>query len=223
MKKIKIKFYLSLIFLITTIFIVLYFNDYLHQIGKYFIPFFFICFLIDTLTVLFPLFNTSVSSGKHLNKFYIKTNNYNNELLLRQIKLQNRKSLLIFVLYFSILTIIGLSYAFIDQFKTEYLYIIFLAINLGDYFCILIWCPFKSLILKNTCCTRCRISNWDRLMKFYILIFIPNIYTITLVILGITIFITWEYKHYIHPERFYSLSNDSLSCKECSDTICKKK
>ena len=223
MKKVKIKFTLSLIFLINSIIIVFFYNEDIDILEKILIPIFFIYFLIDSFIVLFPVFNTSLYSGKHLHKFYNETINFNKELLTTNVKQQNRKSLFIFVVYFGILTIIGVLYRRIDLFKIEYLYIIFFMINFADYFAIQVWCPFKSIILKNTCCNRCRITNWDRLMKFYILLFIPSFYSITLVLLGIIIFIIWEYSHYKHPERFYSLSNKSLSCKTCPSEIgCQK-
>ena len=40
-----------------------------------------------------------------------------------------------------------------------------------DLICVLIWCPFR-LIMKNRCCTTCRIFNWDHLMMFSPLIFV---------------------------------------------------
>ncbi len=223
MKKVKIKFTLSLIFLINSIIIVFFYGEHIGVLEKILIPILFIYFVIDSFIVLFPVLNNSLYFGKHLNKFYNETINYNKELLRSNIETQNGKSMLIFIGYFGVLTIVGILYKRYYVFKIEYLYIIFFTINFADYFSILIWCPFKSLILKNSCCNRCRITNWDRLMKFYILLFIPSIYTITLVLLGIIIFITWEYNHYKHPERFYSLSNKSLSCNICPCEIgCQK-
>lgn len=223
MKKNKIKFYLSLLFLISSIIIVFFFKEYIEIIEKILIPLFFLYFVLDSLNVLFPVFNKSLYSGKHLNKFYIENKNYNTIQLSKKIRVQNLRSLLIFFIYFLGLTILGLLYIKYEFFKPEYIYIIFFAINFGDYFCILIWCPFRSLILHNKCCNTCRITNWDRLMKFYILIFIPDFYSITLVILGVIIFISWEYEHYNNPERFYSISNKALSCKMCDNVFkCKK-
>lgn len=222
MKKVKIKFTLSLIFLICSIIIAFFYSEYIETLEKILIPIFFVYFIIDSFTVLFPSLNFTITHGKLLNKFYIETTNNDKALFNLNIRHQNRRSLYIFLIYFGSLTIIGILYTRFEVFKIEYLYILFFFINFADYFSIIIWCPFKSLILKNICCNRCRIANWDRLMKFYILLFIPSFYSITLVLLGITIFIIWEYSHYKHPERFYSLSNKSLSCKGCLDSTCKK-
>ena len=223
MKKIKIKFIISLIFLINSIIVAVFYSQHIDFLERILIPLFFIYFVFDSLSVLFPAFSNDVYSGKHLYKFYNETNNYNEKLLASFKKQQNTRALIIFVLYFGILSIIGVFYIKFDFFKIQYLYIIFFLINFGDYFSILVWCPFKSLILHNTCCNRCRITNWDRLMKFYILLFIPSFYSISLVLLGLVIFLLWEYTHFKHPERFYSLSNRTLSCVECSSKIvCKK-
>ena len=45
-----------------------------------------------------------------------------------------------------------------------------------DLICVLIWCPFR-LIMKNRCCTTCRIFNWDHLMMFSPLIFVGGLLT----------------------------------------------
>lgn len=223
MQKTKIKFFLSVIFLIVSIVISLFFSENIDLLVKILAPIFFVYFLIDITTVLLPSCNNQVYSGKHLNKFYIETKYFSEVLLSKKIHQQNKRSLLIFLLYFSILTAIGVFIINVNSIRNEYIYIIFLLINLGDYFCILVWCPFRSLVLKNICCNNCRISNWDRLMKFYILIFIPSFYSITLVLLGLIIFFVWEYKHYIHPERFYLVSNKSLTCNTCQYHMgCKK-
>ena len=219
MKKIKIKFILSLIFLINSIIIAIFFSESIGFLEKILVPLFFIYFILDSLSVLFPVFSNEIYSSKHLDKFYNETNAFNKELLAIYIKQQNRRSLLVFIIYFGILSIIGVFYIKLEFFEIQYLYLIFFLINFADYFSILIWCPFKSLILKISCCNRCRITNWDRLMKFYILLFIPSIYSISLVLLGLTIFLIWEYNHFKHPERFYSISNNTLSCKQCSSKI----
>ena len=49
-----------------------------------------------------------------------------------------------------------------------------------DLICVLIWCPFR-LIMKNRCCTTCRIFNWDHLMMFSPLIFLDGFFTRSLV------------------------------------------
>ena len=48
------------------------------------------------------------------------------------------------------------------------------------------------------------------------LIFIPSIWTYSLVLVGLIIFIQWEYMNKKYPERFSPISNKTLRCSECS-------
>lgn len=223
MEKIKFKFALSIAFFVSTTIIVFFFEENAYKLEYIFLPVFFTYFFIDSLTVIFPYFNDSIFSGKLFVKFFKEIPHHSIERVKSLREKDNRIALLIFFIYFGMLTIIGVLYLNIDSFTRLHMYVLFLAINIADYFCILIWCPFRSIFLKNKCCNTCRISNWDRLMKFYILFFIPNIYTITLAIIGVLVFLIWEYTHYTNPERFYTVSNKTLTCAECNDVLCKKK
>ena len=49
-----------------------------------------------------------------------------------------------------------------------------------DLICVLIWCPFR-LIMRNKCCTTCRIFNWDHLMMFLPIVTVNSFYSWTLV------------------------------------------
>ncbi len=88
-----------------------------------------------------------------------------------------------------------------------------------DLICILIWCPFR-LIMKNKCCTTCRIFNWDHLMMFSPFIMVKGFYTWTLSGLAIVIWLVWELCVLIYPERFWENSNMALRCSECTDKLC---
>ena len=88
-----------------------------------------------------------------------------------------------------------------------------------DLICVLIWCPFR-LILKNRCCTTCRIFNWDHLMMFTPFIFIWGFYTTSLLIMSVLVWLVWEYCVYRYPERFWEYSNKALKCSSCTDKLC---
>ena len=92
-----------------------------------------------------------------------------------------------------------------------------------DVICIIGWCPFKTFYMHNKCCTTCRIFNWDHAMMFSPLIFIPGIFTYSLVITSIIVVIIWEISCYKHPERFIEKTNNSLKCKNCKDKLCGKR
>ena len=88
-----------------------------------------------------------------------------------------------------------------------------------DLICVLIWCPFR-LIMKNKCCTTCRIFNWDHLMMFSPLIFTPSFYCWSLLLLSVSVFIVWELCILIYPERFFEQTNAALQCANCTDKLC---
>ena len=88
-----------------------------------------------------------------------------------------------------------------------------------DLICVLIWCPFR-LIMKNKCCTTCRIFNWDHLMMFSPLIFIGGFYAISLFAMAVAAWLIWELCVMLYPERFWEMTNESLKCSECTDKLC---
>ncbi len=90
---------------------------------------------------------------------------------------------------------------------------------LCDLICVLIWCPFR-LIMKNKCCTTCRIFNWDHLMMFSPLIMVNSFYSWSLVIFAVVIWLIWEICFFTYPERFWENSNMALRCSECTDKLC---
>ncbi len=89
-----------------------------------------------------------------------------------------------------------------------------------DLICVLFWCPFRVFIMKNRCCTTCRIFNWDHLMMFTPLIYVKGFYCTSLVIFAVIVFLAWELMVYLHPERFDEGTNQSLRCSECTDRLC---
>ena len=89
-----------------------------------------------------------------------------------------------------------------------------------DLICVLFWCPFRVWMMKNRCCTTCRIFNWDHFMMFTPFLFVPGIYTWSLAGLATVIYVIWEIQVYTHPERFSDAYNQTLKCKNCTDRLC---
>lgn len=89
-----------------------------------------------------------------------------------------------------------------------------------DLICVLFWCPFRIWFMKNRCCTTCRIFNWDHLMMFCPLFFIPGVYTWSLCLMSLAVFLVWEITFSLHPERFWEGTNAALSCSNCTDQLC---
>lgn len=88
---------------------------------------------------------------------------------------------------------------------------------LCDYICILFYC--KTHIMKNKCCVNCRIYDWGHFMMFTPMVFISNFYTISLFLMTCVVLVHWELVYALHPERFYSGSNQRLQCQNCTDKI----
>ena len=92
-----------------------------------------------------------------------------------------------------------------------------------DMICILFFCPFQTWIMKNRCCCDCRIYNWDFAMMFTPYIFIPSVYTWSLLLMSLFLLLRWEITVRIHPERFSETTNSCISCKNCSEKLCSHK
>lgn len=88
-----------------------------------------------------------------------------------------------------------------------------------DLICVLIWCPFR-LIMRNKCCTTCRIFNWDHLMMFTPLLYVSGFYTRSLLMMSIFVWLVWEISVMLYPERFWEFSNEALKCSNCTDKLC---
>ena len=88
-----------------------------------------------------------------------------------------------------------------------------------DLICVLIWCPFR-LIMRNRCCTTCRIFNWDHLMMFSPFVLTPGLYTTSLLIIAFAVWVVWEVCVMLYPERFWERTNAALKCVNCTDKLC---
>ena len=118
--------------------------------------------------------------------------------------------------------IIGVLY-FVGIITQEILILISLAYGVCDMICILFFCPFQTWIMKNRCCTTCRIYNWDFAMMFTPFIFIPNWYTWSLLGLSLVLLLRWELSIKRHPERFATNTNEYIACKNCTEKLCSHK
>lgn len=92
-----------------------------------------------------------------------------------------------------------------------------------DLICILFFCPFQSWLLKNKCCSACRIYNWDYAMMFTPLFFVRRDYSWSLLALSIALMLRWEITFFRHPERFSEKTNGYLHCANCTEKLCSHK
>ena len=100
------------------------------------------------------------------------------------------------------------------------MYLIMLAYSVCDIICILFFCPFRQWIMKNKCCTTCRIYNWDYAMMFTPLLIVGEPYGLSLFAVGFVLLLIWEIAVRVHPERFTETTNAALSCVNCNEKLC---
>ena len=124
----------------------------------------------------------------------------------------------VFILWCLLIGFIGYLY-FSDIIGKIGLFVISVVFYVCDLICVLIWCPFR-LIMKNKCCTTCRIFNWDHLMMFSPLVFMGGFYAISLLFVALLAWLVWEFCVMLYPERFWEMTNVALKCSECTDKLC---
>ena len=95
-----------------------------------------------------------------------------------------------------------------------------LGYSICDLICALFYCPFQMWLLKNKCCSTCRIYNWDFPMMFTPLFFVPGFYTWSLLLIAIVLLVRWEVTYWKHPERFSRNTNAYLKCANCNEKQC---
>lgn len=94
---------------------------------------------------------------------------------------------------------------------------------LCDYICILFFCPFQTVLMKNKCCINCRIYDWGHFMMFTPMLFIKNFYSWSLFFTSLIVLLHWEITYAKHPERFWEGSNQTLQCRNCKERTCQIK
>ena len=149
------------------------------------------------------------------NRFRPIREKINYEALRQYIVSTTQAAYKVFLLWCLLIAAIGCLY-FAGRLDRAGLFMISVVFYVCDLICVLIWCPFR-LIMKNRCCTTCRIFNWDHLMMFSPLIFAGGFYSLSLVALAFTAWLVWELCVMMYPERFWEQSNAALTCCACTD------
>ena len=143
-------------------------------------------------------------------------------VLLEDKRALNRGALLVLLAWIILNLFIGALYlkGIIDQ---NMLVLISMFYFLSDVICVLIYCPFQRLFMKNRCCVTCRIFNWDSIMLCTPLMFIPSWFSYTLCAFALILLVRWEIVFNRYPERFSEKFNLSLRCAGCREKLCRMK
>lgn len=176
--------------------------------------------VVDMFLQIVPIKNKVPVGSQKLfaNHFRPIRDKINHEALRSYIVATTKAAYKVFILWCLLIAGIGLLYYWriIDKIA---LFMISVLFYVCDLICVLIWCPFR-LIMKNRCCTTCRIFNWDHLMMFSPLIFTNGFFTSSLLIMSVIAWLVWELCVMMYPERFWDHSNAALQCAECTDKLC---
>jgi len=176
--------------------------------------------MLDMLFQLIPIGrNISIGSLKLFRQnFRPIREKFNAEHLKAYIVSTTRAAALVMIVWIALTAAIGFVHhaGLIDD---GMLFIIAVFFYVCDLICVLIWCPFR-LMMRNRCCTTCRIFNWDHLMMFSPFLFLWSFYTTSLLLVSIAVVVVWEICIILHPERFWEYSNAALQCANCTDKLC---
>lgn len=176
--------------------------------------------VMDMFLQIIPVKNKVPLGSQKLfaNRFRPIREKINYEALKDYIVSTTRAAYKVFILWCALIAVIGILYH-LGIISRILLFLISVFFYVCDLICVLIWCPFR-LIMKNRCCTTCRIFNWDHLMMFSPLIFMGGFYALSLVIMSAVAWLVWELCVMMYPERFWDHSNAALQCSECTDKLC---
>ena len=158
----------------------------------------------------------SLKRYKHRFTPFVEGINY--QALKEHILTTTKAAYKVFLIWVGVLTILGTLF-FTGVITRDEIFLACVAFFVCDLICVLIWCPFR-LIMRNKCCTTCRIFNWDHLMMFSPLIFTPGFFTSSLFLFAFAAWVVWEVCVMVYPERFWEHSNVALQCANCKDKLC---
>ena len=174
----------------------------------------------DMVLQIIPIKNQVPLGSQKLwaNRFRPIREKINHESLRSYIISTTKAAYKVFILWCLLIAAIGLLYH-LGILGPIGLFMITVVFYVCDLIGVLIWCPFR-LIMKNRCCTTCRIFNWDHMMMFSPLVFLEGFYAGTLVALAFLAWLVWELCVMMYPERFWDHSNAALKCSEGTDKLC---
>ena len=176
--------------------------------------------VFDMLLQIIPVKNKVPLGSQKLfaNRFRPIVEKINYQALRNYIIFTTKGAYRVFLIWGALIAVLGVLY-YTHVIGKLGLFMVSVCFYVCDLICVLIWCPFR-LIMKNKCCTTCRIFNWDHLMMFSPLIFVGGFYSVSLVLMSFVAWLVWELCVMLYPERFCEMTNVALKCSECTDKLC---
>ena len=174
----------------------------------------------DMILQIIPIKNKVALGSQKLfaNRFQPIREKINHDALKNYVISTTKSAYKVLIIWVILIICIGILYynAIINKI---WIFMISVFFYVCDLICVLIWCPFR-LLMKNKCCTTCRIFNWDHIMMFSPLIFIGGFFSISLVVMALLAWAIWEICVMLYPERFSEMTNAALKCSKCTDKLC---
>ena len=178
-----------------------------------------VIWMLDMLFQLIPVKNVALGSHKVFKlRFRPALERVNKEALKKHIITTTRSAYKVMLIWVALIGCLGIL-KYLGILTDAHLFLISVLFYVCDLICVLVWCPFR-LIMKNKCCTTCRIFNWDHFMMFTPMLFVRGFYSLSLLTVAVIIWLLWELCVLIYPERFWEKSNAALKCAECTDKLC---
>ncbi len=174
-------------------------------------------FVVEMLLRFFPSRLESMGCQKQFAKNYepVETNGAPKKQVFKG-------TALVALVWLALNTVFGVLYL-TGVLEAEILVLISIAYSVCDIICILFFCPFQTWFMKNRCCATCRIYNWDYAMMLTPLVFVPSVYTYSLLACALALLLRWEITFHRHPERFGEETNKCLDCARCEEKLCSHK
>lgn len=164
--------------------------------------------------------NKTLYKGRQYAKNYLQNPFVDEKSFKKTVRQYNLRALYAMLFWLCFMAVPAILF-FTNIIDRSFIFFFFALSNFSVFFALYFWCPFRSIIIRPICCNECRIYNWDSFFAYSFLIFIPNAYTIILFSLAVLSLIEWEIMHYLHPERFYKMTNLKIKCINCDLRACK--
>ncbi len=179
-----------------------------------------ILWVTDMFLQIVPIKNRIALGSQKLfaNRFRPIREKINKKALKAYIVNTTKSAYMVFLLWCAFIAVIAVLY-YTHIIDKKWLFMVSVLFYVCDLICVLIWCPFR-LIMKNRCCTTCRIFNWDHIMMFSPIVFMGGFFALSLFAVSFIAWLVWELCVLIYPERFWHESNIALKCSECTDKLC---
>lgn len=226
-KKYFLKFLFRLIVALITLFVYIEYPEQLDfhlnifDDGLRYIHILWLILFIESASHLLPRKNILVGCGKQFSINYKGTEERVDELeFYKNIREMNIQAMRVFIVWTLANLLIILIYV-LGYIGNSEMLMLCMFYYVGDMVCVVFYCPFQSILMKNRCCSVCRIYSWDQIFLFTPFLFIRSFFSWSLASIAIIIFMRWEYMFLVYPERFQESTNVLLRCRNCQDRICR--